>query len=319
MIDTANPVLDETPESFDAVGVNIAANIDPIGMPYGLMSIGERLAARIPQESHAVVAAQFIGIDHTTGSDVLLDDSSQGEAIHFRHDFRHNLTAALDNGHDREFLFVAAHRTASASLADAAIVGFVYLNRWSLQLQIALREKRANLLEDAPCGFVGDASLALNLLSGDAAPSRPHQVHGVEPSLERSSGLLKDGPSKRINLSAAMVAAICGAALDSVVLALHAALGALSNAARPALLHHVVKAGVVIRKLFVEVPNGIAEWLGNALFDSHNAVSVANTLRVVKGYLPKLFEYFSVNILTLANYSGNMHRVRSCYQRPPPF
>ena len=44
-----------------------------------------------------------------------------------------------------------------------------------------------------------------------------------------------------------MIAAICGAALDAVVLALHATLGALSDAPGPAALHYVIKAGVVVQ------------------------------------------------------------------------
>ena len=115
-----------------------------------------------------------------------------------------------------------------AVLADAADVSFVYLNRWSLQLQIALREQRANLLEHAPRGFVGDASLALNLLCGDSATSRTHEIHRVEPSLERSSGLLEDGPSERVDMIAAMVAGVCGAIAYAVMLALHLALRALA-------------------------------------------------------------------------------------------
>src|SRR4051812_17343270 len=52
-------------------------------------------------------------------------------------------------------------------------------------------EQRANLTEHSPRGFVSDASFPLNLLCGDSATSRTHEVHGVEPSLERGSGFLK--------------------------------------------------------------------------------------------------------------------------------
>jgi hypothetical protein len=76
----------------------------------------------------------------------------------------------------------------------------------------------------------------------------------------------------------AVVAGIGGAAVHAVVLVLNAALRALGNAAWPALLLDVLKAGIVVGKLFVEIPNGVAEFLRDALFDFHcplTATSVA--------------------------------------------
>ena len=70
-------------------------------------------------------------------------------------------------------------------------------------------EQDTNLFEHAPRGFVGDASLALDLLSGDPATSRSHQVDGMEPRLERRAGdLWKIVSRRRVNVMAAMVAGV---------------------------------------------------------------------------------------------------------------
>jgi hypothetical protein len=132
-----------------------------------------------------------------------------------------------------------------------------------------LGKQRPNLLEHAPSGFVSDASLALNLFGRDAAASRTHKENRVEPSLERSGGLFKDGSRERINLSAAVVTAKGGATLNAVMLSLNATLDAVGDAARKTLLHHVIEARIIIRKFFVEVPMGVAEFFGNVLFDRH--------------------------------------------------
>ena len=63
--------------------------------------------------------------------------------------------------------------------ALAAHVGFIHLHRRTLQLHVALSQQATQLLKNAPCGFLGHASFALNLFRGDAAPSPTHEVHGV--------------------------------------------------------------------------------------------------------------------------------------------
>ncbi len=83
-----------------------------------------------------------------------------------------------------------------------------------------------------------------------------------------------------------MVAAKGGALLNAIVFAILTALGAVGNTIGPTLLFQIVKAGVIVRKLFVEIPKGIAQFLGDALFGFHSGEIVSKGLRVVKGYLP---------------------------------
>jgi hypothetical protein len=284
MIHAPNTILHKRPESLDCIGVNMAAHVIPTLVSDAIVPV-EPLPIRIAQKVDALVTRVLIGIDQAFRNAVLCDDRTQFVGSDARNDFRNNFLSAfsLNHGDNGNLCFVATHWTASAVLAVSTVVSFVHLHRWSLQLQVALRKKRAHLPEDAPCSLVGNASLALNLLCGDTTTGRTHQEDCIEPSLEWSSSFLKYGSRKRINLCAAMIAAKGGTALDAIVLALDAALRALGDASRPSLFHYVIEAGIIIRKLAIKVPNGIAEFFRNTLFDSHNAGSLTGGVRVVKG------------------------------------
>src|SRR5208337_210210 len=70
----------------------------------------------------------------------------------------------------------------------------------------------------APRGLVGHASLALNLLRRDAAASSGHEIDRVEPSRKRRGRLVEDRVSGRMNMIAAMLAAVRRATGNAVVL-----------------------------------------------------------------------------------------------------
>src|SRR5882762_2424872 len=125
-------------------------------------------------------------------------------------------------------------------------VGFVNLDRRALQLQITVRQERANLIEHAPSSLVSDASLALNLLCGNPATCGTHEVHRIEPSAKRSARLLEDGSSHRGDHLAAIVARIRRSASDAMVLAFLLALCAVGNSARESLLFQVLQARIII-------------------------------------------------------------------------
>ena len=176
--------------------------------------------------------------------------------------------------------------TLPLTLPLAAVVHLIHLDRRTLQLQAVLGQETPNLAEHAPRGFVSDACFPLNLLCGDSAASRTHEVHRVEPSLEGSSGLLKHGASERLDVITAGLAGIRCAASHAMVFLLGTALLAEGYAIRPALLFDVLKAGVVVRKLGVKIRDGVSQFLGDTLFGLHarpHYVSLAEALLVVKG------------------------------------
>lgn len=287
VIDTADPALYKTPKTLDAVGMNVAIpHILSRFVPDAMVSETERATAWPLHLGNQPIKVEVIGINHAAWYNVLADSAKQvlaGNVVNHSCDC---FPAALYDCDHRSLFLVSAHRATALPLADTTIVRFVNFHRWPLQFEVAVGHEAANLPEHAPCGFVGDASFALDLLCGDTAAGRPHEKRGIEPQPERGRGLLKDGSRERVDVMPTMVARIGGTATHAVVLALDAALAALSHAAWIPLLFDVLKASVVVRKLFVEVPHGVAECFRYALFNFHRSLTnqfYDRRLLVVKG------------------------------------
>ena len=191
-------------------------------------------------------------------------------------------TLALNHSHDWSFGLV----NHVAAFGAPANIHFVDFHRRSLQLQI-LRQQSTNLPEYAPRGFVGDASLALDLLCGDSATGRTHEVHSLKPDSQRSAGLLKDGSRQRVHVMPAVIAGIRSATSHAVMLADRARAIAgvtLRHAARKAHFHHACKASIVGREVLIELTSVVSEFFRNGLSDAvHGKNSMPFVLLVVKG------------------------------------
>src|SRR5882672_111053 len=164
--------------------MNVPIHIHFVFVTDLIVLVAKRLSIRAFQGLNALVAGIFVCVDHTAGNHVLFNDRSKLVGSHACNDFCYNLAAALNEANNGNLSLIAAHRSANPVLALTTEIGFVNLYRRSLQLQITLRQERANLLEHAPSSLVGNSSLALNLLCGDAATCRTHEIHRVEPSAE---------------------------------------------------------------------------------------------------------------------------------------
>src|SRR6266581_3695824 len=157
----------------------------------------------------------------------------------------------------------------------------IFLRQTMKSVPCRVRSYTRHNPDHAPRGLIGDASFPLNLLRGDTATSGTHEVHGVEPSLEKSSGFLEHGPRQRIDVIPAVVAGIGGTARHTIMLPLDAALPALGYAIRPALLFNVLKAGIVVRKLGVKVRDGVAQLSGDALLRLHGLPHCLKPTRIL--------------------------------------
>ena len=292
VIDSANPSLNQHPESFDRVGVGMSANIFTCAVLDGEVEVIRRSTVRELHFGDTAIARKLVSVDDALRNDMLANHRHDGVAANVLNYFRNCLPLALDDANNRAQSLVAAHRTPAFAFAPSAHVSFVDLHRRPLQFQVIVGEKRADLFEDSPRGFVGDASLALNLLRGDAATSGTHQVHCVEPSPQGSRGLLENGSLERVGMIPAMVAGERGAIAYAVMLAVLLALRAMAHAVRETLLSDIAKAGVIVREFVIEVLHAVPELSRNALFDFHISLtekSIPEHLLVVKGYLPCLF------------------------------
>ncbi len=75
VIDAADPALHKAPESLDAVGMNVAANVNPIAVLDGPMAETQVLSASVPQESYSAITRQFIGVNDAARNDVFAHKS----------------------------------------------------------------------------------------------------------------------------------------------------------------------------------------------------------------------------------------------------
>lgn len=281
VIDAADSTLHKTPESFNRLGVNISRNIDSLAMPDAAMDVALRF--------QSVVSRKIIGEHGARWKDIFLRQTVKSLLGRIRRHASHyaantSIGATFDHANDRNLVRAFRRPSASSdSLSLSAVVHLIHLNRRALQLQTVLGQETPNLAEHAPRCFVGDASLPLNLLCGDTATGRAHEIHCVKPSLKRSSGLLEYGPCQWIDVIPAMVASVGCTASNAVMLAFDAALRALSNTIRPALLFDVFKARIIVRELAVKVRDRTAQLFRNALLRLHGKYSLAGALLVVKG------------------------------------
>lgn len=132
-----------------------------------------------------------------------------------------NLAFALNHTDDRSLGSRVARRWPAGETALAAEICFVHFD-FAVPPTKRPRpfgvQHGANLLEHAPCGFIGDASLAFDLLCGNSTARRCHQENGVEPRSQRRGRFVKDRVSSWVNMMAAVVAGVGRTAFDAVML-----------------------------------------------------------------------------------------------------
>lgn len=214
MIYPANPALDQAPESFNGVRVNVANYIDLFAVVDALVFVSTVHIA------DPVVSVQFIGEHGALRQNVFLNHTKESGAFDIACDQSLNSTFALDDSDNRSFHLIASHRASGATFALAAHIGFINLDAFASAADrtVVIGEHGANLFEHSPCSFVGYARLAFNLFRRYAATGSRHEVHRVEPGRQRSGRFVENRPSGRMNVIAAMIAAVRWTAHNAVML-----------------------------------------------------------------------------------------------------
>jgi hypothetical protein len=243
VVNAPNPGLDQKPEPFDGVRVNVPVNVD-------LLTVIDPLV-RIAACSESVVRRIVIREDHSAGQYVFLDQPAQRIGFNISGDEGPDLSLALDHADHGSFL----GSTSPRSYAPAAIVRFVHFDlatESANRSTLFIGQHGANLLEHAPRRLIRHARLALNLFRGDAATGLRHQVDGIEPSSERSGRLVEDRASGWVNVMAATVARVRRTAHDAMMLSHRFALFAV-DAFRIQTIAKPFKAGCIVWELALEV------------------------------------------------------------------
>src|SRR5947209_18040788 len=201
VVDAADPALHQTPESFDALGMNIARDINLCAVADALVDITLRL--------QTIVGREIIGENCTARQDIFLRQAVKSFPCRIRSHTRHDAARASCGaafGYSYNCNLVTSERwTALPTLSPSlsAVVHLIHLHRRTLQLQTVLGQEAPNLAEHAPRGLVGDACFPLNLLRGDSAASGTHEIHRVKPQPQGSSSFLKDCSGQWVDVIAA--------------------------------------------------------------------------------------------------------------------
>ena len=104
----------------------------------------------------------------------------------------------------------------------------------------------------------------------------------MKPDSQSRARLLEDRPGQRVNVIPARLASVGRPASDAVVLSRFLAFVADGDTAREALFLDLLKAGIVGRKVLIELLEGVTEFFWDGLSRVH-ANTMPYVLLVVKG------------------------------------
>lgn len=285
MINATHAILDQAPEAFHGVRMDVANHVDLGSVVDSLMVV-----SHIRHVLDTVVAIEFIGKHGALRKNVFPNHAKQSGTFHIVRNQSLDATFALYNSHDGSFNSISGHRSARTAFPFASHVRFIHLHvlaastKWRSFL---VRQHGSNLLEHAPCGLVGNASLPLNLLRGDTASGLGHEVDRIKPSRERSGRLVKDRVGSRVNVMAAMIARVRRSAHNTMVLGHRFARFAIDTVWVEAITKPF-KAGRVIRELALEIFQRVREHFRFAVVMGHDVYllsgkTVAEIVPTVKG------------------------------------
>ncbi len=240
MIDARYSTLDQRPEAFNAVSMDIATHI-----LFVMVANSEMLVAN---PRHCVVGRELIGKEGSVPVNIMDCERNNGMSLNIVNHLSHNLAVPLGSAYN---LRLALSATPTLATPHTTNIGLIYFNFSCKMLEIVVK-KCADLLEHSPCGFVGNASFSFNLLGRYATPCRSYQVDSLKPYSKRSAGLMEDGIGKRGYLMPASVALVNWSSVYPVMLGYFLAYWAL-NAIRVAMVLNPLKASLIIGEGFVKV------------------------------------------------------------------
>ena len=182
--------LEEAPDAFDAVRVNVADDPFFFGVVHGFMA---RVVVGDPDIGLEFVRVDGLGlILH-----VALDEVVERPTLDIGDAFDANLAAALDGARDPRLVALAPHLAAYERFIDLdhaeerrAFKGFV-------------AHRLADAVAEIPRRFVGNAKRPLHLVGGDALLGFAHEVDGNKPLAQGKVGIVHDRPCGNAELIAA--------------------------------------------------------------------------------------------------------------------
>ena len=259
-VGSLDAALQETPEVFESVGVNLPVNV--------LLGMVDYLMLKILM-LQALIGKQRIGIDRAVCLDVTANLSLHNVLAASGNHGSANFSTAFKNAHYWGLVFGASGADAAIVLffvhesGSAADEGFVYFHFGATAPEfrgIVALHRKPDSMEHEPCGLLSDAESAGHFVGTDAVFAVGNHPHCDEPLVERQRGILKDSPDLHRELFASVQALAFPHAASGDEAHVSAATGGAFNAIGPAPRNHELEAVVGVS----EVYDGLLEslWFG---------------------------------------------------------
>jgi len=259
-VSSLESALQKTPEIFERVGVDRAADV--------LHGVVDSLVNVVAVESF--VREKGVSVDDAASVNVLADFALKMRLSDVWRDKGAHNAAALDHSEYRSLVARSIH--SDAALADffvhitraTADVGFVYFDfaagTAELHEGIGLHGE-TDAMQHEPSGLLGDAERPVNFVGADAVLAVGDHPNCDKPFIERKRRILKDSPDFGRELLADMSGLAFPHAPGRDKAHVFASTGGAFDAIGPAALDHELEAVVRVR----EVGDGLLQcvWLGH--------------------------------------------------------
>jgi len=187
LVDPNHATLEDAEKPFNRVGMGASAHIFARSMLDREM-VFELLA-------DGAVDGGLVGHQHRVGLDLRLEDRPQRRGVHVIDVLGTNPAAALDQGHDRVLVGIAASVACLRTLLPN--VGFVRLNSFpgaTHRLHAENHHRLAEPVRHEPRGFQRHAERPVKLLAADPLLAGTQQIGSLKPDMQRDVARLKHGP-----------------------------------------------------------------------------------------------------------------------------
>ena len=244
-IGSTDAALQERPEVFESVGVNLSVNV--------CARVIDNLMRVIAGEP--IVGKKFVGIKRRTGFDVFSHFLLQRALASVRHYVGPYLSAALQEAHNGDLVFSAGASDAATPLVNvhvaslAADEGFVNFDFAAQSPEGFILQGETDAVHHKPCGPLSDSERPAHFVGTNPVFAVGQHPSRSEPLVEADRGILKDGSHLDGELPLGMVTAALPDAAGITETYLGRTTSRADNALRPAPGHKVGKAVVRIREV----------------------------------------------------------------------
>jgi len=192
-ISSLQSALDQTPEVFHSVGVNLSVNV-------ALGVVNDLVLEALLLESH--VGHERIGVDRAASRDVGAYVGLQEMFLAIADDSGANLTTAFKNALNSSFVLGASMSNPKLALigvhvsgkaTDESFVYFDFLAATAELYEVLFMQGEANAVHHEPCGFLSDSQSARYFVRTDSILGIHDEPNGNHPLVHAERGILKNG------------------------------------------------------------------------------------------------------------------------------